>query len=425
MTTAIIVGAGHRALIYASLADLIPEEFKIVGVADLDPLRCRKVMEKYGFSEDMCFSSSEELMKRGKLADVIINGTMDSDHVPTTIPMLENGYDVLLEKPFAVSKEEVELLADAVRRTGRKVMICHVLRYAPFYVKIKELINSGTVGEVINIQTAEHVSYHHIANCFIRGKWRRKDLGGSGMLLQKCCHDLDLICWLMSGNAPTRVSSFGSRSFFNREHAPANSGEYCLNDCPLEHTCDYSCRNINLKHIQRWSAYVWREMEHIENPTMEDYEKELLRRDNPYGRCVWKLDNDVVDRQSVIIEFSSGATATHDMIGGTARPCRKIHVIGTKGEIEGVMDDNCITVRHIDIPTGYTEEHIDLNNEGDTTGAFGGHGGGDMRLARDFFDLVNGKAPSISCTMLEDSLNGHRLTFNAEIARETGKVVTC
>ena len=425
MITAIIVGAGHRAMTYAALADIIPDQFKIVGVADLDPLRCRKVKEQYGLSDKMCFSSNEELMKQEKLADVIINGTMDADHVPTTIPMLEKGYDVLLEKPFAINRQEVELLADAVKRTGRKVMICHVLRYAPFYVNIKELINSGTIGEIINIQTAEHVSYHHVANCFVRGKWRRKDLSGTGMLLQKCCHDIDLICWFMSGNAPKRVSSFGSRSFFNREHAPENSGEYCLNDCPLEHTCDYSCRKLNLEHIERWGAYVWREMEHVENPTAEDYEKELLRRDNPYGRCVWKLDNDVVDRQSVIIEFASGATATHDMISGVARPCRKIHIIGTKGEIEGSMEDNFMTIRTIDTLIGYREERIDLNDEGDTTGAFGGHGGGDMRLAKDFYDLVSGKEPSVSCTLLEDSLNGHRLTFDAETARETGKVVSC
>lgn len=424
MITAIIVGAGHRSMIYASLAEYLPDDFKIVGVADLDPLRCRKVREKYGFPESMCFASNEELMKHGKLADVIINGTMDADHVPTTVPMLEKGYDVLLEKPFAINRAEVEQLAEAVKRTGRKVMICHVLRYAPFYVKIKELLNSGVIGEVVNIQTAEHVSYHHIANCFIRGKWRRKDLGGTSMLVQKCCHDIDLICWFMSGIAPKQVSSFGSRSFFNREHAPENSGEYCMNDCPYEHSCNYSCRKINLEHITRWSDYVWRDMEHIENPTMEDYEKELLRRDTPYGKCVWKMDNDVVDRQSVIIEFVNGATATHDMVGGTARPCRKIHIIGTQGEIEGVMDNNSITLRTIDTPIGYKEEKIDLADEGDTTGAFGGHGGGDLRLAKDFYDLVSGKAPSISCTLLEDSLNGHRLAFDADTARESGKVIT-
>lgn len=424
MITAIIVGAGHRAMTYAALSEIIPNDFKIVGVADLDPLRCQKVKELYGFSNDMCFSSSEELMKKDKLADVIINGTMDADHVPTTIPMLEKGYDVLLEKPFAINNEEVELLADAVKRTGRKVMICHVLRYAPFYVKIKELINNGTIGEIINIQTSEHVSYHHVANCFIRGKWRRKDLGGTSMLVQKCCHDIDLICWFLSGISPIKVSSFGSRSFFNREHAPENSGEYCLNDCPLEHTCTYSCRKLNLDHIERWAAYVWRDIEHIENPTFQDYEQELLRRDNPYGRCVWKLDNDVVDRQSVMVEFSNGATATHNMVAGTARPCRKIHIVGSKGEIDGVMDDNSFTLKLIDTQLGYTEQVFNLNDEGDTSGAFGGHGGGDMRLAIDFYELVSGKAPSISCTLLEDSLNGHRLAFAADIARESGKIIS-
>lgn len=423
MVTAIVVGAGHRAEIYASFAKVIPDKFKIVGVADLDPLRRRKIREIYGFSEDMCFSSSEELMKREKLADVIINGTMDTDHVPTTVPMLEKGYDVLLEKPFAVSNEEVDILADAVKRTGRKVMICHVLRYAPFYLKIKELLKSGAIGEIINIHTTEHVSYHHAANCFIRGKWRRKDLSGTSMFVQKCCHDMDLICWFMSGAAPVKVSSFGSRSFFTPEHAPEGSGEYCLDECPYEYTCDYSCRKLNLEHLNRCDPYVWREIEHIENPTMADYEKELRRKDNPYAKCIWKGDNDVVDRQSVMIEFASGVTATHNMVAGTSRGCRKIHIIGSTGEIEGVMNDNSFVLRHIDVGNEYKDEIINLNDEGDTTGAFSGHGGGDMRLVMDFYELVSGKTPSISCTLLEDSLNSHRLAFAADEAMESGKVV--
>ncbi len=161
--TAIIVGAGHRALIYAELAVTNPELMKIVGVADPNPVRRKMCMEKFGFSEDMCFESAQELSQKGKLADTIINGTMDHQHLETAVPLLNAGYDMLLEKPFAVNEEEMRELVECARVNKSKVMICHVLRYTPFYYGIKERVASGEIGDIINIQTLEHVSYHHLS----------------------------------------------------------------------------------------------------------------------------------------------------------------------------------------------------------------------------------------------------------------------
>jgi predicted dehydrogenase len=425
MITAVIVGAGHRALIYASLAKHNPEKLKIVGVADPIKQRQKLVADTYGFSEEFCFDSAEELAKRGKIADAVINGTMDNQHVDTTIPLLEAGYDVLLEKPFAISHEEVKRLEDAVERTGRKVMICHVLRYAPFYTEIKRRVLAGEIGDIINIQTAEHVSYHHVASCYVRGKWHRKDICGSSSLMAKCCHDLDLITWFKSGVQPEKVSSFGGLHYFCKEKAPKGSGEYCLLDCPLEKDCLYSARKHYLDHPERWSPYVWAELEHLGTPTLEQKEAFLKDKSNPYAKCVWKLDNNVVDRQSVMIEFADGSTATHNMVCGTSRPMRKIHIIGTTGELHGIMDDNKYVIRHIDPRPGheYKEVEYNLNDEGDTTGAFGGHGGGDLRLSADFVTTVEGGEPSISCTALDDSLNGHLIGFAADEAMGKNKIV--
>ena len=425
MISAIIVGAGHRAMKYGQLSKIYPNRFQVVGVADPNPIRREKAAAEFGFGPEMMFRNAEELAARGKIADAVINGTRDIDHVPTSIPLLEAGYDILLEKPFAVTEAEIHRLSDAVGRTGRLVMVCHVLRYAPFYREIKKRILNGEIGEVVSLQTAEHVSYHHVANCFIRGKWRRSDVCKSSMLMAKCCHDLDLLTWFMSGVSPVRVASFGGRHFFRREKAPANAGEYCLLDCPLEKTCLYSNRQINLNHPKRWGAYVWTGLEHIKEPTMEEYEAELKRKDNPYARCVWKMDNNVVDRQAVMVEFANGAVATHNMIGGTSRPCRKIHIVGTSGEIEGVMDDNRFVIRKIDPRPGceYSQEEITLNDSGDTTGAFGGHGGGDLLLAEDFVSMLEGHRPSISCTSLADSIAGHMIAFMADRAMAENRVI--
>nr|MCR5207821.1 Gfo/Idh/MocA family oxidoreductase [Eubacterium sp.] len=161
--TAIIVGAGHRAFVYSELAKTNPEMLKIVGVADPNPTRRKKAMDYFGFSEEMCFESAEELAKQPKLADAVINGTMDEQHLQTSIPLLDRGYDMLLEKPFAPNEDEMRQIVDCAKRNNSKVMICHVLRYTPFYYAIKERVVSGELGDIINIQTSEHVSYHHLA----------------------------------------------------------------------------------------------------------------------------------------------------------------------------------------------------------------------------------------------------------------------
>ena len=158
-------------------------------------------------SFNQCFDSVQDLIDSPLEADAAINGTMDHLHVPTTLPLLDAGYDVLLEKPFATGEEEMWRLVEAAERCQRKVMICHVLRYSPFYARIRSRVQGGEVGQIINIQTTEHVSYHHMAVGFVRGKWNRRDRCHSSMLLAKCCHDLDLIAWMKSGIRPRSTRS--------------------------------------------------------------------------------------------------------------------------------------------------------------------------------------------------------------------------
>jgi len=422
--TAVIVGAGHRSLTYASYARYRPDALKIVGVADPLEYRRRQVAELYGLGPDQLFETAEELAARPQMADAAINGTMDQDHVRTSLPLLNAGYDLLLEKPFAVNETEMWQLLQAARGNASKVMICHVMRYTPFATAMRQRVAAGEIGEVISVQTVEHVSYHHMVVGYVRGKWNRKDVCGSPMLMAKCCHDLDFITWMKSGVAPVRVSSFGSNMQFRPEKAPEGAGTRCLVDCPIEGDCLYSARKHYIDHPERWSFYVWAGLEQIENPTIED-KIHSLKTDNPFGRCVWKCDNNVVDHQAVMIEFEDGCTATHNMIGGASKPQRSMHLVGTTGELQGVLHDSRFVIRHIDPRLGheYSEEVVDVDVKGDMDGAFGGHGGGDVRLAADFVNFVRGDECSIACTNLEDSIRGHLIGFRADVAMEEGKVV--
>ena len=422
--TAVIVGAGHRALEYASYSKQRPDILKIVGVADPNPIRREKVAREYNLLPENCFQTAEELAQKGKIAEAVINGTMDKDHVPTSLKLLEAGYHILLEKPFAINKDEMWDLVRAAKKFERHVAICHVLRYAPFYTTIKKLVAAGEIGEIINIQTTEHVSYHHMAVAFVRGKWNNKEACGSSMLMAKCCHDLDLIMWMKSGIRPVKVASFGSLSQFTSKNAPAGAGTRCLVDCKIEEQCLYSARKHYIDHPERWAMYVWNILQGDEQPSLAEKEQSL-KTDNPHGRCVYRCENDVVDRQSVLIEFEDGCTCTHNLIGGTAKPSRAIHLIGTLGEIQGALEDSRFMVRKIDPRPGceYTEDVIELDIEGDMFGSVGGHGGGDLRLVADFCQFLLGGTPSISSTDLNDSIYGHLVGFLAEEARLKGKVL--
>lgn len=422
--TAVIVGAGHRAFVYSELAKTNPELLKIVGVADPNPVRRKKTMEYFGFSEDMCFDSAQTLAEKGRLADAVINGTMDEQHLETAIPLLNAGYDMLLEKPFAVCEEDMRQIVDCAKKNNSKVMICHVLRYTPFYYAIKERIVNGEIGDIINIQMTEHVSYHHLSTSYIRGKWANSDKCHTTMLLAKCCHDIDLMMWFMSETKPVSISSFGSKFQFKPENAPENAGTICMKDCPLVDECVYSTKRLYIDHPDRWSFYVWDALEGIENPTIDD-KIALMKTDNPYARCIYKCDNNVVDHQSVLVNFASGATGTHNMVGGSAEPRRNIHIIGTKGEIFGNFEESKFTVLKINpSPDAHNEEcdveEIDLRVTGDMVGAYGGHGGGDERLAEDFVKFIRGEQPSLACTSIFDSVAGHLCVYLADKSRENG-----
>ena len=422
--TAIIVGAGHRSFVYSELAITNPEMLKIVGVADPNPVRRKKAMEHFGFGEDMCFESAQELAKKGKLADAVINGTMDEQHLETAIPLLDCGYDMLLEKPFAVNEDEMWQIVNCAKKNNSKVMICHVLRYTPFYYSIKERVASGEIGKIINIQTTEHVSYHHLATSYIRGKWANSQKCHTTMLLAKCCHDLDIMMWMMSETKPCSISSFGSKYQFKPENAPEGAGTICMKDCPLVDTCDFSTKRLYIDHPDRWAFYVWDALEDIENPTIED-KIALMKTDNPYARCIYKCDNDVVDHQSVLVNFESGATGTHNMVGGSAEPRRSFHIVGTKGEIYGNFEESKYTVLKINpSPDARHEECdmevVDLNVSGDMVGAYGGHGGGDEKLAADFVMFIRGENPSLACTSIFDSVAGHLSVYLADKSRENG-----
>lgn len=400
---------------YAKYALAHPDELSIIGVGEPDEYRRNMVKEMFDLPDDRCFVDAFAVAQVPRFADVIINGTMDEQHVETSIPLLKLGYDMLLEKPFAVNEEEMDELMKVINEHNNKVMICHVLRYNKFYMTVKERVARGDIGDIVNIQTVETVSYHHLSTSYVRGKWGNSDRCHTTMLLAKCCHDMDLMMWIMGDDKPVSVSSVGSQFHFKPENAPADSGTRCLVDCPRVDSCDFSAKRLYLDHPNSWEVYVWRDIEHIENPTEEDYRRSL--ETSPYGKCMYKCGCNVVDHQSVLVNFKSGATGTHNLAGGSANSLRTIRIIGTKGELYGEMENKFINIKTINPDPGkyYDEEIIDLSKEPDE-----GHGGGDDGLCADFVRFIRNDNPTISCTSIHDSVAGHKVIFLADKSRENG-----
>jgi predicted dehydrogenase len=167
------------------------------------------------------FTDASALLVAGKPADMVIVAAPDNFHFEHCPAALQAGYDVLLEKRIATGPEQVWAIQQLARRLGRRVTVCFVLRCAAFYRKVKQLIDSGALAEIVSIQASEGVMPWHQAHSFVRGH-RAVVSRSSPMILSKCCHDTDLLHWLV-GRRCRRVASFGSLQYFRADRAPAGA----------------------------------------------------------------------------------------------------------------------------------------------------------------------------------------------------------
>lgn len=400
--TALLIGAGARGQIYAQYAQQHPEELKIVGVAEPKEDRRRLICEKFQISEAAQTDSWEPLLCGPRLADAALICTLDGQHTAPTLAALEKGYHVLLEKPMSSTEQECRAIEAAARKAGRVLSVCHVLRYTPFYQALKGLIDSGQVGEVATISQIENVAYWHYAHSFVRGNWR-SSRQTSPMILQKSCHDMDILLWLM-GKECRRVASFGSLRHFDPAHAPAGAPARCLEGCPHSGACPYYAPKLYLTGNIGWPVDML-----TTDLTPAGIERALW--EGPYGRCVYHCDNDVVDRQTVALEFEGGGTASFTMTAFTTDSARQLKITGTKAQVTADMQTNTILLHSfgeeqaVEVPV---ETPAQTNNYG--------HGGGDYYLMRDFVRAVRANAAD-SLSSARVSLQSHLICFAAERCR--------
>ena len=400
--TAVVLGAGSRGETYAGYAADYPAELEIVAVAEPRPERREQFARRHGIPAERCFESWRELLAQPRLADAAFVCTLDDDHMAPALLALEKGYHILLEKPMSNREEECVAIEVAAEKAGKVMAVCHVLRYTPFFQTIKGLIDEGAVGEVCAISQIENVAYWHQAHSFVRGNWRNSDQT-SPMILQKSCHDMDILLWL-SGKNCKRVSSFGSLRHFTPENAPEGAPERCLDGCPHAERCLYYAPKLYLTGNTGWPVDVL-----TTDLTPAGIEKAL--REGPYGRCVYHCDNNVVDRQVVNLELEDGVVCSFVMSAFTANCCRQLKVLGTRGQIQADMGTKEVWLH----PFGGEPRKIDVPE------ADSGHGGGDYGLLRDFLTVL--RQGGESRTSAKQSLQSHLICFAAERSRLEGRTI--
>ena len=410
-----IAGFGDRGSTYASMQDLFPDQMKVVAVADLDPAKVEKARKRYDLPPDRCFSSAEEMLERSKLAEVLVVATMDRQHVDHAIPALRKGYHILLEKPISPELSRCRELLEVARECHGQVIVCHVLRYTAFYNQLKELIDSGRIGNVVSVCANENVGYWHQAHSFVRGNWRNSK-ETSPMILQKSCHDMDIFTWLL-GKKCRSVSSFGGTWLFRPERALEGAALRCLDGCQVKEACPFDAEKIYITSPKtgraRGDSWITSVLS-VEN-TVESTYRAL--REGPYGRCVYQCDNDVVDHQQTNLLLEDGSTVSFTMCASTENCYRTFKAMGTQGEIEADTRSNLIHIRVF----GQPEEVIDV---GRLAGDLKGHGGGDSGIIRDFLELLRGGVLNGRTTTLENSMESHFIALAAEESRlHGGRVV--
>ncbi|KAI8772164.1 oxidoreductase YteT [Biomphalaria glabrata] len=409
-----VVGAGSRGSVYATYAKIHPQKVKVVAVAEPQEERRNRFVKAYNIQDEMVFTDWRDAAKLEKFADFVIIATLDRDHKDPAVAFAKLGYDILLEKPMAVTEEECREIVNVCKKSQVLLAVCHVLRYTPWVTKIKEIISAGHIGEIVSIRHTEPVGFWHFAHSFVRGNWRN-EATSSCSLLAKSCHDVDLINYWLSPRKCVRISSFGKLTHFTKEDKPAGASSRCL-ECSIEPNCPYSAKKIYLDRLAKggsgWPVSVITNVVDIENVT------EALRS-GPYGKCVYDTDNNVVSHQVVNFQYDDGATACFNMVAFTKRLCaREVKIYGTKGEI--AFEDGWRDVQVFDF---LTQETTTYDVTSDHNVSMGGHGGADFHLMEAFVGTLQGERNDI-VTGPEESLNSHLLVFAAEKARKENKVVS-
>lgn len=381
------VGTGARNSVYArNLRKQYGERVHIDGVCDIDERRALDFKRDYGQEDTRVYIDYGRLMEENQGLDGLLVATPNYLHEEVAVMAMERGVNLLLEKPLAHTAESCMNIARAYTASESRVTMGFVLRYTPFYRTITDMLKQGKVGRVLTV-SADEVVGPVLSTAFLRD-WRANADYSGDLLLEKCCHDLDLINSML-GADPVRAAAFARRDhFLPRE----GLGPRC-SDCDIKDTCSYS--------TVLWARSVDR--------GEDNGEYEYIDFDNDL--CVYNEGNTNVDRQSNLIEYEGGILVDFNVTLGGPVTKRTISIVGTEGRIMGdFIESRILYYPMFDKPP----EEIQIQHERS------GHGGGDSVITRSFLESLENPdyVPEAS---FKDGLKSALLAFLCDRARDEGR----
>lgn len=398
------IGLGNRARKYLKYVREHPGEATVVSLVEPNPELLKEMKAVYGLCAKDCFSSCEDFFKKKRNVDALIIATPDETHYDITMKAIGYGYHCLLEKPIANDERECQELVEAARLHDVIVCVCYVLRYHPYYLKIKAILDSGELGPIVSANHVENVGLDRMTHSYVRGIFSNAGQS-SPIILSKCSHDIDLLIWLL-GKTPRKVASFGHLNWFREENAPEGSAARCV-DCPVEERCPFSAVDLYERRRDWISNFVVPEGETIDSAIRRELEE------GRYGRCVYRCDNDVVDHQVVAMEMEDGVDVSLTMEALTRKDERVTQINCAYGEI--LANGQTITVTRFRPARQEVFDFKEINKKPL-------HANADLKIVEDFLmavrDPLNHK---VRCS-IGDALESHLVCFKAEEARLNGKV---
>lgn len=409
--TVSVIGLGNRGTEYMRfLRTFHSSKVEIHSICDIRQQALDDIAPIYKIPEERQYRSADEFFAKGVVSDALIISTQDASHFEITRDALNTGYKlILLEKPVSGVEEEYKNIRDLAKEKDALVIICHVLRYSNYYSKIKEVISSGELGDIISINHTENVGYFHFAHSFVRGNWR-DEFTSTPSILAKCCHDLDLIAWFIDSPCVS-VSSVGDVRYFKKECAPEGATKMCMGGCKVKKDCPYDAERLYITdpfYKATFVKYMTRTLTGKLKSTKEEVRDAI--RNGDYGRCVFFCDNNVCDQQTVTMTFENGAVGVLNMTAFSDRCFRESHIMGTKGELIGYgakLEKRIYGGKSCKLHTG--------------TADMFGHVEGDIRLINGFVKLLCGENTDLTdITTIDATVISHDIGLAAEKSRKNG-----
>lgn len=373
------IGCGVR------LTDIITKtclaDSRVRLVAAYDPWEpsldyAREQLRTLGLVHDFRSCASVEEVVHAADVDWVFIGSWNSQHKDHILAAAQAGKPIFCEKPLVTNFEDALVVREVVERTGVEFSIGFVLRYSPFYRRIKELLNEGVVGKILSFEFNETIGSGH--GGLIMGNWRRLRANAGTHLLEKCCHDFDIANWLV-GALPVRAASFGGLDFYTPENA---------------------------YHIERIGPNKDGIPAYSDNTLTAWKTPHQGLQKNPFTS-----DKDILDNQVVLLEYGNGARATFHANCNSALPERRFYINGTEGAIRGDVREGVIEWRRI----GWDKS---LHREKSSSG---GHGGGDVVLTASIArTMIEGTPPHAG---LYDGLTSAISCFGVDIAQDEQRIV--